>query len=269
MNSNWLMAMAVSCVVTLGLTSEASAEAGSSDADRGLAIARQMEAHDAGWGDSTSAMRMVLLDKDGRVNKERRMRVRALEVADDGDRSLIIFDEPKDVQGTVFLTHSHAVGSDDQWIYLPAFKRVKRIASSNKSGSFMSSEYAYEDLSSFEVERFSYEYLRQETLDGKPMHVVRTYPRYDHSGYKFRDMWVDDEHYRVRRMEYFDRSGKPLKTLTCHDFAEYLGQYWRAERCMMTNLQSGVATELKWSDFKFGTGLKDQDFSHNVMKRVR
>ena len=104
------------------------------------------------------------------------MRVKVLEVEDDGDRSLFIFDEPRDVAGTAMLVHSHKDAADDQWLYLPALTRVKRISSSNRSGSFMGSEFAYEDMSVPEVEKFTYRYLRDEPCGELTCTVVERFP---------------------------------------------------------------------------------------------
>ena len=123
--------------------------------EQGLVIAREADRRDSGFGDFTANMRMVLKNRHGQESI-RLIRIKTLEVADDGDKSLSIFDNPKDVKGTAFLTHSHKTGDDDQWLYLPALKRVKRISSRNKSGSFMGSEFSYEDIASQEVEKYTY-----------------------------------------------------------------------------------------------------------------
>ena len=99
---------------------------------KGLAVAKEMKARNTGWGDSEAKMTMILRDKGGNET-DRKVRVKSLEVEGDGDKGLSIFDEPRDVEGTAFLTYSHIEGNDDQWLYLPALKRVKRISSSNKS----------------------------------------------------------------------------------------------------------------------------------------
>ena len=78
-------------------------------------------------------MRMVLRDRQGRESV-RQMRFKVLEMQEDGDRSLFVFDQPRDVQGTALLTHAHINTQDDQWLYLPALKRVKRINASSRSG---------------------------------------------------------------------------------------------------------------------------------------
>ncbi len=133
--------------------------------EKGLAIATEADLRNQGFGDSTADMLMTLRNKHGQEST-RQIRARTLEVKDDGDKSLSIFDTPRDVKGTAFLTFSHKRGDDDQWLYLPALKRVKRISSRNKSGSFMGSEFAYEDIASQEIEKYSYKYLRDETMKG-------------------------------------------------------------------------------------------------------
>jgi hypothetical protein len=103
-----------------------------SSEEKGLVIARQAEMRDEGFQDFTADMRMVLKNRNGQESI-RIIRIRTLEMDGDGDKSLSIFDEPRDVKGTAFLTYSHKRGDDDQWLYLPALKRVKRISSRNKN----------------------------------------------------------------------------------------------------------------------------------------
>ena len=143
--------------------------------EKGLQIAQEADRRDEGFGDHEQTLVMILRNRHGQETT-REIRGKSLEVADDGDKSMVIFDSPKDVEGTALLTHSHKSGDDDQWLYLPALKRVKRIASNNKSGPFMGSEFAYEDLSSQEVEKYTYKYLKDEVLDGQDMFVIERYP---------------------------------------------------------------------------------------------
>ena len=114
---------------------------------RGLAIAQESKKRDAGFNDSISEMEMILTNANGDVST-RKMKFKTLEVPnlEDGDKSLMVFEEPRDVAGTAMLTYSHILEADDQWMFLPALKRVKRISSVNKSGPFMGSEFAFEDL---------------------------------------------------------------------------------------------------------------------------
>lgn len=239
-----------------------------SDNGRGLEIVRESDRRDSGWQDSESDMRMILRNAHG-DSSERKIRTRALEVQGDGDKSLTIFDEPRDVQGTAFLTFSHALEPDDQWIFLPALKRVKRISSRNKSGPFMGSEFAYEDMASFEVEKYSYRYLRNESLNGLDCFVIESYPVDTNSGYTRLVTWIDSSEYRTQRIDYFDRKDAPLKTLLFWEYQQYLEQYWRPSRMEMNNLQTGKSTTLLFDQIRFGTGLQDSDFNQNTLKRIK
>jgi len=237
--------------------------------EKGLAIAIAADRRDTGFSDHTAEMLMTLRNKHGKESK-RKIRIKTLEVENDGDKSLSVFDTPRDVKGTAFLTFSHKVGDDDQWLYLPALKRVKRISSRNKSGSFMGSEFAYEDIASQEVEKYTYKYLRDETLNGIDCFVGESYPvDKKNSGYTRLVSWRDKDEYRLWKVEYYDRKSARLKTLTFKNYQQYLGRYWRASEMNMVNHQNGKSTQLLWSKYQFKTGLTDQDFNKNSLKRIR
>lgn len=238
--------------------------------ERGLAIAIESDKRDLGWQDLTANMQMTLSNKQGE-SSIRKIRILSKETGgeDNGDKSLTIFDSPRDVKGTAFLSYSHIVSADDQWLYLPALKRVKRISSANKSGPFMGSEFAFEDLSSFEVGKYQYKYLRDETLNGMNTFVVEYYPTYKHSGYKRLVSWIDQTEYRVVKTEFYDRKGASLKTLIYDDYQLYLGQYWRSQKMSMVNHQNDKSTVLQWSDYQFKAGLEDSSFNRNSLKRIR
>ena len=257
-NSLLLAATMVMPAVALAETAE----------EKGLAISQETKARDLGWADMQSEMKMVLRNKQGQESL-REIRMKSLEVDDDGDKSLTVFDKPRDVKGTAFLSFSHPVDADDQWLYLPALKRVKRIASRNKSGPFMGSEFAYEDLTSFEIEKYSYKYLRDEACEGGTCFVVEQYPADKHSGYTRRVVWIDQSEYRVWKVDFFDRKNSPLKTLTFEGYNQYLNKYWRADLQKMVNHQNGKSTDLVMSNYRFQTGLSDKDFNKNTLKRAR
>lgn len=235
--------------------------------EKGLAIAVEAERRDLGFGDFTADMLMTLKNKQGEEST-RVVRVQNLEVKDDGDKSLSIFDEPADVKGTTMLTYSHKIEDDDQWMYLPALKRVKRIASDNKSGSYMGSEFAYEDIGSQEVQKYTYKFLREESCEAGTCFVMERYPVSKYSGYTRQIVWMDKAEYRPFRIDYYDRKNSLLKTLTWKDYKQYLNKHWRANEMFMLNHQSGKSTLLKWSDYKFRTGLKDGDFNQESLKRA-
>lgn len=237
---------------------------------RGVAIAEEADRRDEGFGDSSAEIVMRLISDDGRVN-ERRLTWQILENPDpsDGDESLTLFQEPRDIAGTAFLTHTHIEAPDDQWLYLPALKRVKRIASVNKTSAFMGSELAYEDLLSDEVAKFDYRWLRDEACGDETCDVLERRPRYEDSGYSRQVLWMDRSEYRVHRIDYYDLDDALEKTLTLNGYRLYLDRYWRAHEYLMENHQTGKRTTLSFGPYEFRTGLTEQDFDPSALRRLR
>ncbi len=236
--------------------------------EKGLAIAVEMDQRDTGFHDLTADMVMTLRNRKG-DESVRYIRIRTLEVEGDGDKSISIFDRPRDIKGTAMLTFSHGLEPDDQWLYLPGLKRVKRISSKNKSGPFMGSEFAYEDLSSQEIEKYTYKWLRDEPCGEWQCYVIERVPAYKYSGYKRMVSWIDQAEYRAIKVEYFDRKNSKLKTLKLSGYNQYLDQYWRPSDMFMENHQTGKSTRLEWKNYQFKTGLTEKDFNKNALKRIR
>ena len=236
--------------------------------EKGLAIAVEADQRDTGWVDQAAELEMILTNKHGESSR-RTMALKSLEVKGDGDKSLTVFDNPPDIKGTAFLSHTHALTPDDQWLYLPALKRIKRISSANKSGPFVGSEFAYEDLSSQEVEKYTYKWLRDETLDGYEVFVTERYPQYKNSGYTRQISWMDKEMYQPRKVEFYDRKDTLLKTLVFSEYKQYLEQYWRPGKMAMVNHQTGKKTDLIWENYQFNNNLGNRDFDRNTLKRAR
>lgn len=236
--------------------------------EKGLAIAKEQKARDVGWGDSQSEMQMILRTPNGKEHS-RFIKVKSLEVQTDGDKSLMVFEEPKDVAGTAFLSFSHVDTPDDQWIFLPALKRVKRIASKKKSGSFMGSEFSYEDLSSFEIDKYDFKYLRDEEIDGKKFFVIESYPKDKYSGYTRLVSWVDQAEYRTHKVEFYDRKKSLLKVMEVQEFQKLEDKFWRPVKSLMDNKQTGKSTALIWNNIRLKTGLTEDDFSKNNLKRAK
>ncbi|MDP5137107.1 outer membrane lipoprotein-sorting protein [Rheinheimera baltica] len=238
------------------------------DEAKGLAIAQERKNRDAGWGDSESLTSMILRSAGGDESR-REMRTAALEVQGDGDKGLTLFDEPRDVRGTAFLNHAHPTAEDDQWLYLPALKRVKRIASRNKSGPFMGSEFAYEDLSSFELAKYRFNYLRDEPCGDGQCFVIEQTPADEYSGYSKTVAWLDKTHYQPIKVTYYDRKNSLLKTLSLEDYKLYLEKYWRPHKLTMENHQTGKSTDLLIHNIRFNTGRTAADFDTNALQRAR
>jgi len=231
---------------------------------RGLEIAKAAEKADLGFGSSIVDIEMTLKNRNGQTSS-RLLTTRTLELTEDGDKSLIVFNSPKDVKGTSTLTFTHKVGADDQWLYLPSIKRVKRISSNNKSGPFVGSEFAYEDLSSQEVEKYTYKFIEEKG----GMLIVEQKPVDPKSGYTRRIVTYNKaKGYRIESVEFYDRKNSLLKTLNYSGYKAYKDKFWRADTFKMTNHQSNKETVLSFTNYNFETNLSDEDFSQVALQRA-
>ena len=247
---------------TPALSQEADPEA------RGLEIALEARTRGEGFGDFTARQTMVLRNRGGQESR-RQLRLQVLEVPGDGDKNLFVFDEPRDVKGTALLIHAHREEQDEQWLYLPALRRVKRISSSNRSGSFMGSEFAYEDMGTPEVEKFTYRYLREEPCGDLTCTVSERIPVDRRSGYSRQEVWQDQEELRVWKVHYYDRKKAHLKTLTVADYHQYLDRFWYASEMTMVNHITGKSTTLTWTELQFQNNLNGNDFTRTGLRRIR
>ncbi len=230
-----------------------------------LEVAKKSEAVMDGFKDSKSDMIMTLINANNQ-KRTRKMKMIVLEKKS-GDKSLMTFLSPADVKGTKFLTYEHINKDDDQWLYLPAIKRVKRIASKNKSGSFMGSEFSYEDLSSFSVEKYSFKGDAEVvTLNGKKTYKGERKPTSKNSGYKKQISWTDAKTFLIQKVEYYDRKHELLKTATMSEYKKISG-VWRIGKMTMLNHQNDKKTILVWKNEKVKTGLKEKNFHKRVLKK--
>jgi hypothetical protein len=238
--------------------------------DKGETIAREAERRDRGWGDSQAQAIMILEDIGGNT-RERRLRLSTLERRGDnqGDKSLVVFDEPRDIKGTALLSYTRILEPDDQWLFLPALKRVKRISSANKSGSFVGSEFAYEDITGQEFEKYTYKWLLDEPCDLLECFVVERRPRYANSGYSKLVTWYDTDEYRIMRVDYFGLDGDRLKTLSLDDYRQYEDRFWRPHELTMDSFLTGKSTILRYENYRFATGLTERDFDQGSLRRTR
>ncbi len=238
------------------------------DPVRGLEIAKARYKKFNGYSDYQVSQTMTLFNANGESTVFK-MRSKSLAVDDDGDKSLSLFDYPRDKKGIVILTHTRRFGDDDSMLYLPALKRVKRIVASNKSGPYMGSDFAYEDLGSKEIEKADYFYLGEEQIDGHPTYKMKRIPKSPNSGYSKMLVWTDTENLRILRADYYDRKGALLKTLTYSDFNLHEERFWRAHKSVMANHQTNTKTEIIIDDIQFNNGFYAQEFERNALKRAR
>ena len=236
--------------------------------EKGLKIAKQTYNNSRGFTDSQSDQIMILIDPNGNeVIREISGKTLENKDPDDGDKSITFFKKPKDVEGTIMLSHTHITDNDDQWLYLPALGRVKRISSSNKSGSFMGSEIAFEDFSGSDYRKYDWKYIGEEEYDGEICFQIESYPKYKNSGYTKR-VGLTDEKFRIRKIDYYDRKDELLKTIFFEDYKLYLDKIWFANTFRVVNHQNKNSTLFKWLNREFNVGLKKGDFEKSSLLKL-
>ena len=266
---------ALGAILGLGILTAPTPVNAQSAEEKGLAIVQEAERRDLGWGDFTNAGEMILRDAGGNETRRvwRGMNLERDAQAGEGDWSVIVFSAPRDIDGTATLTQAKIEPSDDdQWLYLPAVKRVKRISSSNRTGKFVGSEFSFEDLGSQEVADNTYRWLRDEpcppAAGGLTCHVVEGMPKNARSGYSKRVSWVDTTNYNQHKTDFYNRRGDLEKTLTASGYQQYMGRYWRPARLDMQNVQTGKSTTLLQTNYTFATGMSEGDFNAQRLPRL-
>ncbi len=236
-------------------------------ADRGRAIAAESDRSSRGYVDLEARLTMVLRSADG-PERSRELRIGVIENAEQGDKTLLVFDRPRDLAGTALLTHADPEGSDRHWLYLPAMNRVKRIGSSGQSGSFLGSEFTYEDIGSQEFGDYEYRYLKSTQRDGANLLFVERIPTDPESGYSRQVVSFDEVTKRIEEIVYFDHDGELLKTLRLGSYRLYAERFWRPSEMEMVNHQTGKTTVLVWDDYRFGVGLSPHDFNRSRLSEA-
>jgi hypothetical protein len=222
--------------------------------------------------DEQVEIEMQLINKQGQ-KRERRVSWMVKSDARRNQKGLIRFVAPADVRGTALLSIENADREDDQWLYLPALRKSRRISAANKSDSFVGSDFAYEDLGAEEIEQHEYRLLREDTLDGSPVHVVEATPNEQHrkdTGYSRREIYVRTDNAAIARIDFYDRQKELLKILRARDIRQVPStKTWRAQTLEMANQKTGHRTVIVYGPFVINAGIGDDTFSIRELERER
>lgn len=210
----------------------------------GRQLADYADLYDTGWKDSYALSTMTLFDANG--DSVKRDSVQLILEKADGDKSIVRFMTPAEIKGVAALTHEHPDATDDNWLYLPATKRVRRISGANKTASFQGTEFTYEDLSNRIVAKYDWKFLAEEELETKegkvPVYKVEARPNYKDTGYSKLVVYTHREHWRQERIEFYDKAGRLLKVLENSKWKHRHGRFWRPVWIEMRNVQTKKRT---------------------------
>jgi hypothetical protein len=168
----------------------------------------------------SSRSRMVITAKDGSTTE--RVIDQYSKDGPNGARTVIVFQRPANVAGTRFLTMDNAKGDSDRWIFLPSLGKVRRIAASESGGSFMGTDFSYDDISSMdrEVSLDTHTLLREETLNGNTCYVIQSIPKDSSFQYSKTVSWIDKTSFLVYKSEMYNRKGEAVKVMEMSDFKD-------------------------------------------------
>ncbi len=216
--------------------------------------------------DQTSDLTMTLINSS---NKERVRKIKQFS-RDFGDmeKSIMFFVAPADVKNTSFMNWSYDEDGkeDDQWIYLPALKKTKRISSDSKSDYFMGSDFTYDDLGDRKPTQDTHKILRDEVVDGKDCYVVESTPKDEDYMYSKTITWIIKDKWVGVKKEFYDEDGDLLKTLTIKKVDDIKGILVVAHS-VMENVQKNHKTIITLTNISINTGISKSKFTERMMTR--
>lgn len=236
----------------------------SANASSGLEVMKKIEKSNQGMVGGEASMTMTLIDAEGR-ELERKMKAKSLEEDEDGaTKSLLEFVKPLDVKGTKLLTWTEESGNSKQWLYLPQFRRVKKINSRNQAGSFMGSEFSFEDIAGQKLERHNYKLLEE----NENAWTVQSTPKTD-SGYSKIVSVLSKKFMNPVSAKYYDRKGELLKTSKIEGYTKHTvngKDFYLATSVRMDNVQTDKASVITWEKRRLGVKHNKRDFRSSRLK---
>jgi outer membrane lipoprotein-sorting protein len=266
-DGRWLRALGACCALALVVLPLIVASAPAVRGEELSAEEIAQRAYDRDEGDDVVLDQKMILSKKGKSPRIRLVRMWAKEDEQGNRKSLLRFLEPADVRDTGFLVWSYAEEgkSDDQWLYLPALKRVRRIAARERSRSFMGTDFTYDDLGDRKPSEDRHTLLGEEKVDGRPCYKIEAVPRDPGYVYSRRVAWIDKENFLILKGEFYDKQGKLLKRFHATEI-EVIDGIPTPKRLEMVNVQTGHSTVLELSNIRYNTGLSDDLFTQRELQ---
>lgn len=186
-------------------------------------------------------------------------------------KTLIKFLSPANVKGTAILIYDHKDKDDDMWIYMPALRKTRRIISSEKSKSFMGSEFSNADMSRPTIDDFNYKLLGTKPYNGKTCWVIEVTPKTekiaDENGFSKKIVWIGKDKNYVYKIEFYDFDGELWKVMTLGDYQELGGGKVMSRRMEIKNEQTGRRSVMSINQLQAGTNLTENNFTTAMLEK--
>ena len=214
-------------------------------------------------------IQMDLVDDKGSIST-RRLQILSMQDNAGQNRTIAVFMSPANIKNTRFLTIENSDRSDDQWIYLPSLKKMKRIAASDNDSSFMGSDFTYGDMSDMQADKDSHTLLREEAYNGRDCYVVESLPLNPESASRSKLIsWIDKERFVPIKVEFYDKRSKELDRTAVSENITHIDGIWTPLNVTMTTHSTGHKTILTIKQVKYNIPMNPGYFSTNFLKTGR
>jgi len=216
----------------------------------------------------SSRSRMVITAKNGSTTE--RVIDQYSKDGPNGSRMMIVFQQPANVAGTRFLTMNNASGGSDQWIFLPSLGKVRRIAASESGGSFMGTDFSYDDISSMDrdISLDTHTILREETLNGNPCYVIQSVSKDNTYQYSKSIAWIDKASFLIYKSEMYNRRGELVKVMEMSDFKDVQGRLTPMQTKIST-VTAGTSTTIYMEIMKYDDPIPEGVFTTAYLETGR
>ncbi len=229
-------------------------------------VQKQFDANKGYLSESAAGKMSIFNEAGSQVDREFTI-MQMEEQGADSYKAMIKVNAPADLKGTGLLTSQNKGGEDDQWLYLPAMKKTRRISGEARGGKFLGSNFNFEDLSPKEKDDYTYVTLRVEPCDATNCHVIEAKPKAADSLYSKTVGWIREDNFMPVKTEMYDKDQALQKVVTFADYQLFAEKYWRALKITMQDVQKKTRTELLFSNQKVNAGLTAADFSKQALER--
>ncbi len=220
-----------------------------------------------GYGAEKAVGQMLIYNESGSHIDRQFTMMQIEEQGAESYKAMIKVNAPTDLKGTGLLTYQNKGAEDDQWLYLPAMKKTRRISGSARGGKFLGSDFNFEDLAPKQKEDFTYQTLRVEPCETTNCYVIQATSKDPASLYSKTITWVREDNFLAAKMEVYDQNQVLAKLVSFVDYQQYAGKFWRPAKIIMQDVQKQRRTELMFSDIQIGSGIAATDFSKQALER--
>lgn len=214
--------------------------------------------------------KMILVNKAGKTRERDVLRYERNYKGEKGfdSKMLVFFEFPADIRGTGLLVYSYIdpKKDDDRWLYLPALKKIRRIAGESKNEYFMGTDFTYDDIGGRNIDEDNHKLLGMEEINAVKCYKVESVPVTPENLYSKKIAWVIPDKWVVAKVDYYDKKGTLLKTLTTTDVRNVDG-IWTPFHLEMNNFAENHKTILEIKELKYNASIDDNIFTTTNLER--